>query len=808
MKTQPQRQTGIPRPKKRRIIKKIVTKKLKPKLKTDAIVATVQKPVIKKVTATVAKKVPVKSEVIAKRKPGRPFKVKDNATIVKKPAKWKEMAKKIELAKKEVASKGKEVPKPKIVAKTKPVPKLVGGKVIKVVPKVKPVIKRAVVKKVGKIETLVQNVDVEKIKVEDIPKTVGVEKIEPSVVEKDKPIEKEVIGKDSGNETISKLLKEASKSLGQPIKKKAPVKPKKIDPEKDIKVIETKPEKDVKVSEKEIKGAEKKVSEKEGKEKEIKAAEKKISEKEGKEKEAKAADKKICEKDVKDKEIKAPGKEVKTAKSVEKGGKNVEKEIKITEKVSKDVKSAEKVVKEVKVAKNIEKEVKNVEAKSLDMKPKITKVNKINPCEASDLKKIKIPDTKIALKKQEVPDKIKQEEYDEDESDEQPLSTKVSPQKSKTNEKPKVKIEPESEPDQSSETADDNKPLTKSRKRKSSKLLLKKRLLKEIEEQKVRKLVSFWNGPKRHREASLNALAKVHCLYENESRGAFMELLKPKRAPSDKTTDSEPPSPPSQRNLRSTPGVRSGPGKHWDMTTSSSEERSSSPESYENQEYKPSKKVYVKSKPTPKKEKPPPKTPAKRRNRTEIVMDLKDMVVRKRMASLNATAILAASYSPEKCSSKSSSDDDSSDESDNSDSTRGKGKRHHYEKDKVISNKKKVSVIVNQDTDVTITGVYVNSTTRSTHLHEGYCSIAGMQYMISATSHTQTNATAVSTETLLRTSPHEDQVSLYFKGYYCDDCRFLLPDNSTLLIIQRFFYIQITLAHKLSQCLDLCIGLT
>ncbi|KAJ8684495.1 hypothetical protein QAD02_020287, partial [Eretmocerus hayati] len=40
--------------------------------------------------------------------------------------------------------------------------------------------------------------------------------------------------------------------------------------------------------------------------------------------------------------------------------------------------------------------------------------------------------------------------------------------------------------------------------------------------------------------------------------------------------------------------------------------------------------------------------------------------------------------------------------------------------------------------------VYVNQT-RSTH-HEGFCSIAGMQYRISSTSHTQTAATAVSTE--------------------------------------------------------------
>lgn len=41
-------------------------------------------------------------------------------------------------------------------------------------------------------------------------------------------------------------------------------------------------------------------------------------------------------------------------------------------------------------------------------------------------------------------------------------------------------------------------------------------------------------------------------------------------------------------------------------------------------------------------------------------------------------------------------------------------------------------------------GVYVNQT-RSTH-HEGFCSIAGMQYRISSTSHTQTAATAVAAE--------------------------------------------------------------
>uniref|UniRef100_A0A182M1H9 BAH domain-containing protein n=1 Tax=Anopheles culicifacies TaxID=139723 RepID=A0A182M1H9_9DIPT len=39
------------------------------------------------------------------------------------------------------------------------------------------------------------------------------------------------------------------------------------------------------------------------------------------------------------------------------------------------------------------------------------------------------------------------------------------------------------------------------------------------------KLYGFWSGPKRHRVASLNALAKVHCLYENEMRGALEASL-------------------------------------------------------------------------------------------------------------------------------------------------------------------------------------------------------------------------------------------------------------------------------------------
>ncbi|KAK7600806.1 hypothetical protein V9T40_008247 [Parthenolecanium corni] len=213
----------------------------------------------------------------------------------------------------------------------------------------------------------------------------------------------------------------------------------------------------------------------------------------------------------------------------------------------------------------------------------------------------------------------------------------------------------------------------------------------------------------------------------------------------------------------------------------------------------------------------------RRRQRSkEIAMDLKDMVVCKRMASLNATAILAASYSSsgsaasrrtvtvkssssssssaaaaaaaaatssaegcisseksnEKCLRKdmekslkkvkmtdnnlvsnvksgrgklpfirkkfsSSSDADNEDEADVSGN-------EVVVKTASSSGKQQVSLIVNQDSGVTITGLYLNSTTKSTH-RQGYCSISGMQYRISSTSHTQTEATTVTTEAVVRT---------------------------------------------------------
>lgn len=174
----------------------------------------------------------------------------------------------------------------------------------------------------------------------------------------------------------------------------------------------------------------------------------------------------------------------------------------------------------------------------------------------------------------------------------------------------------------------------------------------------------------------------------------------------------------------------------------------------------------------------------KRRNADNVTMDLKDMVVKKRMASLNASAILAASYSTEKklplkgagqeSSKKSSaSSEASSERSEPEDDAEDEDSDGHRESSIrpaaavvhptplppiVPPPSSQLAVIVNQDTDVTITtGVYVNSTTRST-MHEEFCTISGLQYRISSTSHTQTEA--VATETLL----HADHVS----AFYCN----------------------------------------
>lgn len=300
------------------------------------------------------------------------------------------------------------------------------------------------------------------------------------------------------------------------------------------------------------------------------------------------------------------------------------------------------------------------------------------------------------------------------------------------------------------------------------------------------RLLGFWTGPKKHREASLNAQAKVQCLYENESRThlelglmrtidrvppKWKEAVKKKSIKTEKrnstsseseyekkvkfeNTSSEDESNAPTRTLRYQP---TGSGKYWEMKLSSSEESEAEHrrQAPEKKKYTIKPKVVVKSEKVTessdvvkvKKPKPAP-PPKKKRVRAEVVMDLRDMVVKKRMASLNATAMLHASY--EKRSPKSSKEGTTSDSQTSSEEERLAKRSRSYLADRaecstsrkdftsgvteVTAATKKMAVIVNQEADVTITGVYST--------HTGYCTVSEMQYRISATSHTQTTATA------------------------------------------------------------------
>ncbi|XP_026477043.1 LOW QUALITY PROTEIN: probable serine/threonine-protein kinase nek3 [Ctenocephalides felis] len=272
---------------------------------------------------------------------------------------------------------------------------------------------------------------------------------------------------------------------------------------------------------------------------------------------------------------------------------------------------------------------------------------------------------------------------------------------------------------------------------------------RRIKPEPSKRLKKLWNAPKGRRVASLNALAKVHCLYENECRSAFeLGLLKTtkkseKQEPEPVPDDVDKVAEKIPRTLRSCamPSV----GKHWDMHELSSTSASSSSDSDCESVKKPIKMI-SKSAASNKDNKDKVVVKVKRkRNRLDVTMDLKDMVVRKRMASLNATAILAASYENERkfsrrgnlggdlgaSSSSSSSSSSISSSSDGSlddpiykvaggtiKSDKNAVKIEPAQLEVLDSIKKEeeheVSLIVNQDTDVTITGVYLNTTTRST----------------------------------------------------------------------------------------------
>lgn len=321
-----------------------------------------------------------------------------------------------------------------------------------------------------------------------------------------------------------------------------------------------------------------------------------------------------------------------------------------------------------------------------------------------------------------------------------------------------------------------------------------------------RPLHKYWKGPKKQRMALLNAKLVVQNLLANEfqsntdlglmktvamqpipstskrptptkkketkpkdlekhettSESEYENTMEKKGDDSSESSDDSRP----QRTLREVPGIRSA-GKYWDPKSCSSSSEDSEMETQK--KVIPEKKKATKSKPAKSdSDKPPAKikktAPVKKRIRTEVNMDFKDMVVQKRMASLNASAMIELSY--EKRSPKSNKEetttDSGSDESFSQNPKNGVGsgvkseskneepKKEPESDDPVeTDSKQKVEVIVNQDTDVTITGVY------STHHHHkegGFCTVSGMQYRISSTSHTQTTATTNCEK--VRNKPH------------------------------------------------------
>ncbi|XP_024085060.1 muscle M-line assembly protein unc-89-like isoform X2 [Cimex lectularius] len=520
-------------------------------------------------------------------------------------------------------------------------------------------------------------------------------------------------------------------------------------------------------------------------------------------------------------------KEKETKKDVEKkSGKDVKKESKLEKKDTKEepVDAKEEKMKEAK------KDPKSLKEDTIDNVKKKLKILKPKKSESKEIKKeveiVKADSVNVAevtkqiSKKKKCNEKIIKKNIKHKIKMSKPDDTKSS---KKCAEEGKVSPAPEK-----LVRKERSKSPTKSKKECNKRNIFKGKTVEKVEEKKVEiipvaetnikgeesdddlktrrlKLFGFWEGPRRHREASLNALAKVHCLYENESRGAMMEMFDKSKQRVDKKKTEKPKeqnlneavikaepetsddksvksdfslmkeeNTVTRRTLRTTPGMRSV-GRHYDVETSSSSQPSSGDESDVSEKKTKGKQRHSSPPPLPspsavkekevkekfdvqsddenkKKKEEPVKKVRKRRKRCELMMDLKDMVVRKRMASLNASAMLAATYSMEKRSVRGDGDLRKRGMRNSSDDSTSTDMDVETSDDEMIvsGSSKKVAVIVNQDTDVTITGLYVNSTTRSTR----HCSITGMQYRISSTSHTQTESTAVTTETVIHTTDH------------------------------------------------------
>lgn len=378
--------------------------------------------------------------------------------------------------------------------------------------------------------------------------------------------------------------------------------------------------------------------------------------------------------------------------------------------------------------------------KKLPLNPPIYK-RKLS-IKSKDEDKVKEEETKVEVEKEKVESQVKKSvkvvEKNVGKGSIKSKKIKVEP---KEKEK-KLKSGSESNDDTGDSESSSSIPLERIAK-KSSKLAMKSRRMKYF---------GVWAGPKRHRMASLNALAKVQCLYENETRSSHdLGLSRPQpvlkeinvrlRTPTPSSTDDEKeeddddnevkdikPKPNTSktkikaidinsttRKLRDAPGIR-GAGKLWEMDdlTSSDDNANDSDITYRGDSRQPKRKRKPKAEPqlktptkeskdiskqqikTPKKftsvKKLPPKPIKKqkpssasennasdasddsdkkqksaeptiasikkrKRNNSDTKNkkkskdkdnDIKDVVLKKRMASLNASAILTATYEVER----------------------------------------------------------------------------------------------------------------------------------------------------------------
>ncbi|KAL7033108.1 hypothetical protein ACKWTF_007489 [Chironomus riparius] len=416
------------------------------------------------------------------------------------------------------------------------------------------------------------------------------------------------------------------------------------------------------------------------------------------------------------------------------------------------------------ITKENQQTVKNNESKKVDTKKSSDSVNKSHPNKNNNAK-VKVEGKKSTVnQKKEKATSSKKKKHDIEEKDPLRIST--------------------SESESSSENSDSDMELSDD--------IFKKPLKPKSQQANRNKNVKQIEVIKQTRVASLNAIAKVHCLYENEARShydsAFFKntkkpttiICKVSSEDEDDESDSKETECTQKRSLRTAPGLRAI-GKHWEMDSMSSDIDSDSDisqkavkgtkksksmtktSSLKAQEAKQRskqgsklnskmknqiRKTFKQSPKTIKasdhlqkdsdkdterkkqKVSPVSKKPAavakksngsikRKKAKDEDKNSEKNVVTKKRMASLNASAILAASYEIENYAAKhDSSTTETSEESDNEEEdekevieppTLKKEKKDVKMESTEETRPKSTTNLVKIDTDVTITGVYVNS---------------------------------------------------------------------------------------------------